>query len=194
MAHTPLKTPTKVAEFLVERLAVAEGELEELRRRLLREAFEPLAQARASMERAHGGLRAGARRLQLSVARLDGIGWLLTRLGAHRLRDGEARRQALEERLLRASPRLLEHHRRRPRHLQQRILATARGRLAAARAQLEGLSRLCVDLSPRRTLDRGFSVTRDAEGRVLRNPAQVSPGDLRTTELLRGVLKSRVEE
>ena len=194
VAHTPMKTPTKVSEFLVERLVSAQGELEELRRRFLREAREPLERARVFVERADQGLRAGAQRVQIYAARLDEIGRLLVRLAASQLRVGGSRRESLERRLLTASPRHLEHHRRLPRQLQQRILATARGRLAAARTHLDGLSRLCVDLSPRRTLERGFSVTRDAEGRVLRELDSVAPGDILTTELVRGALKSRVEE
>ena len=70
----------------------------------------------------------------------------------------------------------------------------ARGRLRAASARLDGLSRLCIDLSPRRTLDRGFSVTRSADGRVLRDPTGVAQGEVLVTELARGLVRSRVEE
>jgi hypothetical protein len=42
VAHTALKTPTKVAEFLVERLRLAELRVVEIRQALKREALEPL--------------------------------------------------------------------------------------------------------------------------------------------------------
>ena len=194
VAHTPLKTPTKAAELLIERVAGVEAEVEELRRRLLREAGEPLARARRRLDLARRGLRSGAGRLHAYSVRLEEMGRLLGRMATRQLRAGSERCAGLEQRLGSAAPRFLEHHRRRPRELQQRILANARGRLAAARAQIEGLSRLCVGLSPARTLERGFSLTRDSEGRILRDSQGLSPGDLLTTELVRGTLKSRVEE
>ena len=45
-AHTAFKTPTKVSEFLIERVARADAAVEDLYRRLLREAMEPLRAGR----------------------------------------------------------------------------------------------------------------------------------------------------
>jgi exodeoxyribonuclease VII large subunit len=56
------------------------------------------------------------------------------------------------------------------------------------------VERLCQQLAPERTLERGFSLTRDAAGRLVRQPAQVRPGDLVTTRVAGGDFKSRVEE
>ena len=61
-------------------------------------------------------------------------------------------------------------------------------------ARLDGLSRLCSQLAPERTLERGFNWTRDAQGRLLRRPDQVAPGDTITTRFASGELTSRVEE
>lgn len=194
VAHTPLKTPTKVAELLVERLAGAQGELEDLRRRLLREALEPLRRGRQRVAEAQRGLRVGGQRLRAVAGRLREIARLLARLASSQLRRGRLEGGRLERQLRLSAPRLLDQHRRRPKELRQRILATARGRLSAAQARLDGLSRLCVELSARRTLARGFSLTRDAGGRVLRDAGQVAPGDELFTELDRGAVKSRVEE
>ena len=51
-----------------------------------------------------------------------------------------------------------------------------------------------VELAPARTLRRGFSITRDAAGAVLRDPAAVAAGSAIETELAGGLLYSRVEE
>jgi exodeoxyribonuclease VII large subunit len=56
------------------------------------------------------------------------------------------------------------------------------------------VERLCQQLAPERTLERGFSLTRDAAGRLVRQPAQVRPGDFVTTRVAGGDFKSRVEE
>jgi exodeoxyribonuclease VII large subunit len=63
-----------------------------------------------------------------------------------------------------------------------------------AAATLQGIERLCLQLAPQRTLERGFSLTREASGRIVRQPAQVRPGDLVTTRVAGGDFRSRVEE
>jgi exodeoxyribonuclease VII large subunit len=61
-------------------------------------------------------------------------------------------------------------------------------------ATLSGMERLCQQLAPERTLERGFSLTRDATGRAIRHPDQVRPGDIIATRVAGGELKSRVED
>ena len=48
-------------------------------------------------------------------------------------------------------------------------------------------------LDPRRVLERGYSITRDADGRVVRTSDAVVPGTLVETELAYGRVTSRVE-
>ena len=48
-------------------------------------------------------------------------------------------------------------------------------------------------LDPRRVLERGYSITRDADGRVLRSADAVVAGELVETELAGGRVTSRVE-
>ena len=48
-------------------------------------------------------------------------------------------------------------------------------------------------LSPQSTLGRGYSITMDACGKVLRDISQVKVGDELQTRLANGELKSRVE-
>ncbi|MFY9821589.1 MAG: exodeoxyribonuclease VII large subunit, partial [Thermoanaerobaculia bacterium] len=76
----------------------------------------------------------------------------------------------------------------------ERIAAAARGRVREASATLNGMDRLCQQLAPERTLERGFSLTRDAVGRAIRHPDQVRPGDVIATRVAGGEFKSRVEE
>ena len=59
---------------------------------------------------------------------------------------------------------------------------------------VDGIGRLASELAPDRLLERGYSVTRDAAGRILKQPEEVRPGDAITTQLAGGVLRSRVEE
>ncbi|MBI1952682.1 MAG: exodeoxyribonuclease VII large subunit [Candidatus Omnitrophica bacterium] len=57
-----------------------------------------------------------------------------------------------------------------------------------------GLAGRLNALSPLAVLARGYSITFDAKGRILKSAQAVSPGDLIKTKLLRGELTSRVEK
>ncbi|MEX2269800.1 MAG: exodeoxyribonuclease VII large subunit [Acidimicrobiia bacterium] len=75
--------------------------------------------------------------------------------------------------------RVLDAGRRGARHAIQRIDA-AQDRLRA--------------LDPRRVLERGYTITRDEHGKVLRSVAAVGSGDQLVTEMADGSVRSRVEE
>jgi exodeoxyribonuclease VII large subunit len=65
-------------------------------------------------------------------------------------------------------------------------LALAQERLAAVAGQLE-------TLSPLNVLNRGYSLTRTTDGRLVRDPADVQPGDTIVTRVAGGEIASKVE-
>jgi exodeoxyribonuclease VII large subunit len=194
VAHTSFKTPTKVAEFLVEQVAGQEMALEELRRRLVREALEPLRAGREALGRAERGVSLARMRLAAAGERIEEHARALARVGRAALRQAERRQSELRTRLAEVTPKRIERGERDRIRLGERIAGTARGRLRETRATVQGMERLCTQLSPERTLERGFSLTRGPGGILLRDPAQVAAGDLVTTRLAGGTLTSRVEE
>jgi exodeoxyribonuclease VII large subunit len=130
---------------------------------------ETLAAIRDLGDRLQGGL---ARRMENARQRLaDLANRRALRLPLDRVRERERRLDELKGRLDRAG-------RRRVGHCRERADATA-ARLAA--------------VSPLNVLSRGYSVTRTDGGAVLRDAAQVRPGDRVLTRLHRGRLVSRVE-
>jgi exodeoxyribonuclease VII large subunit len=193
-AHTAFKTPTKVAEFLIERMARADQAVEELRRALAREALEPLRAGREALGRAERGVSLARMRLTAAGGRIDEHARTLARLGRSALRDAGRRGEALRGRLAELVPRRLAAAERNRLGTGERIAAAGRGRLREAAAKLQGVERLCRQLAPERTLERGFSLTRDAAGHLVRQPDQVRSGDLVTTRVAGGDFTSRVEE
>lgn len=149
VAWRSFKTPTKVAEELVARIANAEAAAERLREQMMRQA-------------------------RLAVAEAGG-----------RLARAERRAVAARARLAQAGLRLAT--------LAEGLRRVARHRLRSAEQQLASWARLVAELAPARTLARGFSITRDAAGAVLRDPAAVAAGTAIATELAAGLLFSRVE-
>jgi len=194
VAHSSYKTPTKVAELLVEQVARRELAVDELRRRLVREALEPLRAGREALGRAERGVSLARMRLAAAGDRIEEHARALARLGRSGLRQAERRQRELRVRLAELAPRLVEGGERERVRVGERIAGSARGRLRETRATIQGMDRLCAQLSPERTLERGFSLTRSSGGILLRDPSQVAIGDLVNTRLAGGNLTSRVEE
>ena len=66
--------------------------------------------------------------------------------------------------------------------------------IAAAAHDLDRLDAQVRALDPARTLARGWSITRDDDGQVLRSAASVADGDSLTTTLADGDIRSTVTE
>jgi exodeoxyribonuclease VII large subunit len=194
LAHTVAKTPTAAAQLLVERVGEYLGRVEELWSVVARAGQRELA--------AHDdAVRAHAHRANRSVrAALTGAG---SRLDAHAVRArraGAVATSRAEQRLERDVGRLTASARVKVRDADS-VLATAGRRLAlrAPRAVGEAERELAtVDarvraLDPERALARGWSITRTAQGRVVRSAADVSPGDALVTQLGTGEVRSTVD-
>jgi exodeoxyribonuclease VII large subunit len=193
VAHSSFKTPTMAAEFLVARLAAAEGRVRDLERALGRCARLPVA--RAELEATHVEqrlLRAGervhdfARRLESVRGSTGSAARLRVRAAQRETRDAAAR-------LGRLAPRAVESRRALPETLARRIAARAVDRLRRDAVRIGALERLAAELRPERTLRRGFSITRGADGALVRDAAQVAAGARLTTELHRGRVDSTVD-
>jgi exodeoxyribonuclease VII large subunit len=194
VAHTALKTPTKTAEFLIEAVRKREERLVELRRAILREAMEPLRNAHEALGRAERGIDLARMRLTAAGSQLNELSRAFVRMGRNVLRAAIRREAEISGRFTGAARRRVAAGERGRLALGERLAAAARGRLREMDVRLDGLSRLCSQLAPERTLERGFTLTRDDQGRVLRRPDQVAAGDRITTRFASGELLSRVEE
>ncbi len=194
VAHTAAKTPTKAAELLVARVAAAAAKLAGLERGLAASAARRLEAATRRLGRGERLAAVSQLRLSRAAARLEGGARILAREGRRIPRQSARDLQRLGERLLSSSPRRLARERGSAERASGAIARAARARLTLATARLDAHARLRVQLGPRRALERGFSITRDGAGRLLRSPDQVGAGEVITTELLAGRLASRVEE
>lgn len=194
VAHRAFKTPTEVAHFLVDRVTAADAALIEIGLGLARATRDRLEVARRRLRTAGRRALGAQSRLARAGQRIEGHRMRLGQLAGRRLGVAEREVATVEERLLGAAPRALERRRPRPEQLVERIAERARGRIAALGATLEGHRRLLAELEPGRVLARGFSITRDADGGLLRDPDQVREGARIVTELANGRIDSRVEE
>ncbi len=71
---------------------------------------------------------------------------------------------------------------------------TAQASLSQLNNQLAGLNSLIRTLGPQSTFNRGFSLTTDENGKIIKNAAELSDGDLIQTRLAEGKLLSEVKK
>jgi len=74
----------------------------------------------------------------------------------------------------------------------QRIIPAAKARLAMAQAELDGYRRLLGAFDPQRTLARGWTLTMDASGRIVRSANDLAEGATLRTRMVDGEVTSTV--
>jgi exodeoxyribonuclease VII large subunit len=160
----------------------AAGQRIERARQLLHELEVAWAGARPTViARQQQRLAACAHRLQ----------WALLQ----RVRQVEGRLAAADHRLRSVGPQRRHEAAAQRADLAAGSLSRAAGRqLERLRQHLEHLYARLESTSYRRTLARGFTITRTRRGQIVTNAAQVRPGDKVVTETAEGTFESRVSD
>ena len=174
-------TPTAAAELISAGWFAATHELASLADNL-RRGLRSLLEAR--MQRldllAHRLIHPGAR---LGCDRQT-VAHLATRLFAalaRRFRHDAVALERIRLRYYHARP-LIQPMRGRLALAEQKLSAVARSSLAEQRGRLDMLAAALSQLSPQATLERGYSIVRDRNDKVLRDSGEIAAGD--TVELL----------
>ncbi len=189
-------TPSAAAELVVAPKAELEAEVARLDRALRQALRQRAAELRSRL--AAAAASACLRKPEHLVERLA------QRVDTLELRLASAARQRLEERRQRAKQafaRLDLLRERRVRQTEARVALDER-RLTQAcrllaerlRARVSAAERQLSLLSPLSVLDRGYSLTRSASGRLVRSAAEVSAGEALETRVRDGVIRSVVAE
>ncbi len=198
VADVRAATPSAAAEIITEGafasrafIAEAVNEMRQLVRRRLAREREDLDFMEQRLARIHP-----RRLLNEHLQYLDDLHGSLLRCARQGLRRHQVAEQNLHQRLLRLRPSfVVTQHRQTVRDLSRRLREQARHRAKnwqGALANLEARLRL---LSPENVLARGYSITTDAaSGAILRNAAEVRPGQKLQTRLQSGKVRSVVEE
>lgn len=171
VAHTCVKTPTAAAALLVEAV-------DDYCERLARIAHRVSLRARSACAMANRDAADLARRLARAVpvalARERHV------LDAHRHRIAERARHRVQDARRRVDDR--QHT--------LRTLTSARLRAESNRLDTAGARLRALD--PRRVLERGYTITRTADGRLVRATSDVEPGTELVTETADGAIRSTV--
>ena len=197
-ADAECRTPTEAGARVVPRKADLRAQLDERRRQLEREVVTRLAESERALDsRRHRLQLASTAAVALRRQRLTQVTAELERLRP----EGQIQRRGaqLAERRLRLTAAAALTWRRRlaelaARRAAERLRLGLEGRLKATAAELAQRSRRLLALGPEEVLERGYSITRSASGRVLRSARETQPGERLQVTLARGSLLTLVEE
>jgi exodeoxyribonuclease VII large subunit len=187
-------TPSAAAELTIPTEDDLRAELALLQRRGGRALAESVRASRHGLERLRGRLGDPRRLLDERRQRLDESVERARRVLTRRLTAARAELSACDVRLHRAHPqrRIVE---------QRAALAAARHRLEAAirpalvarRHAVEAACGKLEALSPVRVLERGFSLTQRADGRLVTNAADLAAGERVHVRLREGAFDATVD-
>ncbi len=188
-------TPSAAAELVVPSRSELQGQVDALKVRLVRMTRQLLERKRLQVKALaqRPVLQRPEGRLMQDRQRLDELSRRLGQVGGRLVREHRRTLDDLARRLGFTAGRLVPDHRRRVDDLARRLGFTGGRMMQTYRRQLSGLSARLDALSPLAVLGRGYSITRDEAGRVIREASQVATGQKLTVMLQKGALGVRVE-
>lgn len=172
-AHTYEKTPTAIAQFLVARVRDFIATLDQKRDEILNRVNDKIARDKQC-------LRQSALTLQQGTLKF--------------LKDHHARLVRLNEKASVQSLHILKNQRQKIAGEQQRLMREVDHFLSQKRTQMNHVTKIIDVVHPSNTLKRGFSITRDQQGRALKSSAAVMCGQDVLTQLADGQMISHIKE
>ena len=184
-------TPTAAAELCCEPRLECLRAIDTAIRALTLRQVRILETASLRLDRARAGLVSPRQRLAQQADRLKTLCRRLDRAASQRWERSNSRYALLNSRLERCRPRL-ETQQRMILRLRQDLDRAMAAQLTQRRGTLQSLNQTLEALGPRRVLERGYSITRDAEGKIVKNGLDLKVGETLQIEFGRGSAQTRV--
>lgn len=195
VAHTAFKTPTACAQALIDRVRGFEDEMAELWRKIYGIARWGLDSSGDELRRVAADIhRAPGKTLALATEFLANAPRRLERVSSGAFARDRQRLAEVPGRLRLASRRSLGQADRMLVGSSRSLAKTAEGMFAKRKADLANCESIRSALDPANILARGWSVTRNADGQVVRSASAVSAGDILATQVADGEIASVVAE
>lgn len=195
VAHTFAKTPTAAAGLLVDLVRDFDADLRQISHRVSARARAGCGIAAHQLLAADVRLRRVARAAPRRERRtLDGHRRRIVDLARAGTRDAARSLGAGERGIVVAGRRAVDVASERLDARVRRLTPSARRTVRDAERELAGIEARVRALDPRRVLERGYSITRAADGRVVRSAADVTVGGMLVTEVAAGTITSAVTE
>lgn len=150
-----------------------------------------IERASLRLDRAMAGLVSPRQRLNQQSDRLHALCQRLDRAATRTLERARARHALAAAAMERGRPRV-EERRRHLERLSQALQRAAAAGVAQRRRQLAALGQTLEALGPRSVLERGYSITRDAQGNIIKNGLDLKVGETVQIEFERGTAQASV--
>lgn len=171
VSHTRVKTPTAAAALLIDNLHTAERRIDDARQRIY---------------------NLTSRLMEVEKLRIGRIAERIPALFTTEKERQEARLDIMKERLFRLAEIRLSNCENFVRQLANKISPAVEHLLTIEKHRLDMLEERSKNLDPQVLLRRGYSIT-FANGKALRDPSQVKPGDKIETRLEKGTITSIID-
>ncbi len=171
-AHTYQKTPTAAAHFLAQRVENFLMDMEEKAQALIELATTKLDTEKRDLKNMTFGLQ--SRTTHFFRAHHQTMVRCQEMIKRHPLRQLRDTKVFLKDK-------------------RELLLKTVATRVKHEQSKLQQYERIVDMASPKSTFQRGFSVTRTADGKLVRTAGRVKPKDVIRTELVDGILESRID-
>lgn len=188
-------TPTAAAELLspdnqdlLRQLNSMAQRLSQSAQRLLEKRAQQVDMCYRRLQHPSSTIRRNRKDLMISYSRLQQA--VATQLGTARqgLHNQRHRLKQLQP------DKLLEQHEQQLGQLARRLQLSQAHLLGTRQQQFKSLGEQLHLVSPLATLERGFSISRDEQGQILRDSQQTNTGDSISIELKKGKLQAEVRE
>ena len=186
-------TPSAAAELMCPDQNEYQQLLLGLRQQFRNSAGIAIRQRYQSLDWLQKRMKRPDRRLQEHAQTLDRLDNQLQRSLRSGLREKRAQLDSQRRALLSGNPRVrLQASEQRLKSLQQRMAQSLKTRLSQGQAQLQAISRNLNAVSPLAVLSRGYSISYNEAGQVLRSASQLKTGSKLVTRLAGATVDSKV--
>lgn len=195
VAHTAVKTPTAVAELIVGVDVDFIALLDEMVRRLVAASDNEIADSKALLDTL--ALRLVSAAKEIVGEKRNGVEQLRGRVclaASQSLALAKQRLATEETRMAIAAGREVERNAAELAHTADRIIVAAHRIIETKRVEIDSYGQRLRTSDPRAVLARGFSMTTDAEGRVIKSAKEAVAGDTIVTHMADGEIRSVVKE
>ena len=186
-------TPTAAAELASAGWFEAAAEVADLTRTLRRTLRQQIETRMQAVDRLGLRLIHPAQRLAANHQRVELLGRRLQTAAQHTLSNSRTQLAALELRLSRARP-TLQPSRQHLDQLSYRLHQATHNLAARQRDRLARCGSALAALSPAATLQRGYSIVRDVDGRIVRDAARLAAGARLNLRFAQGEATAVVEK
>jgi len=172
-AHTYAKTPTAIAQFLVDRIEVFLGDLDEQLEKIIEGALEKIRNEQQKLKDCATELQDHTR------VYLKGHNEQIIRM---------------EEIIKHRPSALLNDHQKSLKERRSALKKAVHTCLVNNRSQLTSYQKMIDFVNPANTMKHGFSITRTENGKILKNIRSVRSKEKLTTEVIDGLIESEVKQ